>query len=530
MPIPALDKRWLNWEQPAVPVLLDLTFEACGAPFRRAFGFPFFTSILLYREEDVDGHTSCQASWLLRLDEAVGVGRWLVEMLQIPSFGNHIESLFQQACDSLLDVAASAEQAAAHADLETNLANIEAFREAFLAYYAIGAITEPVQWYCEATIDDYLARSRGEQIGGAPGEDTDLRAVLFTTDEEPYATRIERSLLELSLSDGLPDEIGIDDHVERFYWKQTNYERAVTVGPDDVRAEIAELAQVDGAARLAELAASRRHVVGRKAEELAQLPSHIRAVVLIADRFGSLMADRRKEVMNKSLVALSRITEAVAAQIAVPMVDLVMFSPAELRAIAKRGHEATAEAAARRSAYLQVLSPAPLNDEQMAAAIANPNDDGRLISALSDPAVADGAGAARLLAELDRRLTIFAEHQETRTIAGDVVSVADLDVVTITAPCRIIGDPFRQRADFETGEILIASSTTPDFVPLMRKAAAIVTNMGGMLQHAAIFAREEKLPCIVGTGFATSAFRTGQLITLNLRSGEIVLAGASDGA
>jgi pyruvate,water dikinase len=83
--------------------------------------------------------------------------------------------------------------------------------------------------------------------------------------------------------------------------------------------------------------------------------------------------------------------------------------------------------------------------------------------------------------------------------------------------------------EFQAGEILVASSTTPDFVPLMRKAAAIVTNMGGMLQHAAIFAREERLPCIVGTGFATSAFRTGQLITLDFLSGEIVLAEAPDG-
>lgn len=90
----------------------------------------------------------------------------------------------------------------------------------------------------------------------------------------------------------------------------------------------------------------------------------------------------------------------------------------------------------------------------------------------------------------------------------------------------MVSDPFRQRDEFEEGEILLASSTTPDFVPIMRKALAVVTNMGGMLQHAAHFAREERKPCVVGTGFATSAFSSGDEIEIDLRSGEVSLVAA----
>jgi phosphohistidine swiveling domain-containing protein len=524
------NKGWFNWQQPAVPNLLDLTFEACGEAFRKAFGFPFFTSILFYREEDLEGLVSCQASWLLRLDEGVGVGRWLVEMLLVPSFANRLELSFHDACESLLEVAARGRQAVAVAELEKNLANIEAFREAFLTYYAIGAVTEPVQWYCESLIDRYLADTPELETSKSKGDSADVRAALFTSDQEPYATTIERSLLELSLTSGPAYETAIERHVERFYWKATNYERAVSVTRDDVAAELAELAHIDSSVRLAELETSREAALERKAQVVAQLPSHIRAIVLIADRFGSLMADQRKAVMNESLVALSEMSRGVADQLGIPIADLAMFSPSEFRVIASRAHEVAEDAAARRSAYVQVLSPAPLNDAQMAAAISLSESDGRLLVATSDPTVAYGAGAKRSLTELDRRLAIFATANETETIIGDIVSVADGVAPTITAPCRIITDPFRQRAEFQAGEILVASSTTPDFVPLMRNAAAIVTNMGGMLQHAAIFAREEGLPCIVGTGFATSAFRTGQLITLNLLSGEIVLADGADGA
>ena len=65
------------------------------------------------------------------------------------------------------------------------------------------------------------------------------------------------------------------------------------------------------------------------------------------------------------------------------------------------------------------------------------------------------------------------------------------------------------------GDILITSMTRQDFVPVMRKAAAIVTNEGGQTCHAAIIARELNKPCIVGTKNATDMFSDGDLIEVN---------------
>jgi len=79
--------------------------------------------------------------------------------------------------------------------------------------------------------------------------------------------------------------------------------------------------------------------------------------------------------------------------------------------------------------------------------------------------------------------------------------------------------------EFEEGEILITEMTAPDWVPAMRKAAAIVTNSGGMTCHAAIVSRELGIPCIVGTASrgkpATEGIPDGAMITVDATHGVV---------
>jgi pyruvate,water dikinase len=67
----------------------------------------------------------------------------------------------------------------------------------------------------------------------------------------------------------------------------------------------------------------------------------------------------------------------------------------------------------------------------------------------------------------------------------------------------------------ERGDILVTDMTTPDFVPAMKKAAAIVTNTGGMTSHAAIVSRELGVPCIVGTSDATTILAEGSDVSVD---------------
>ncbi|HEX8754637.1 MAG TPA: phosphoenolpyruvate synthase [Solirubrobacterales bacterium] len=76
------------------------------------------------------------------------------------------------------------------------------------------------------------------------------------------------------------------------------------------------------------------------------------------------------------------------------------------------------------------------------------------------------------------------------------------------------------------GEVLVTHMTAPDWVPLMRRAAAIVTDSGGMTCHAAIVSRELGLPCVVGTQNATEVLRDGETVTVDAGEG-VVTEGAS---
>ena len=71
---------------------------------------------------------------------------------------------------------------------------------------------------------------------------------------------------------------------------------------------------------------------------------------------------------------------------------------------------------------------------------------------------------------------------------------------------RLVADP-RQLDEFRDGEVLVADTTTPDWEPVMKRAAAIVTNRGGRTCHAAIVARELGIPAVVGAESATDGGR-----------------------
>lgn len=80
-------------------------------------------------------------------------------------------------------------------------------------------------------------------------------------------------------------------------------------------------------------------------------------------------------------------------------------------------------------------------------------------------------------------------------------------------------------ASLSDGDVLVTHMTSPDWLPLLRRAAAVVTDSGGMTCHAAIVSRELGIPCVVGTGEATRRLRDGETVTVDATRG-VVLEGA----
>jgi pyruvate,water dikinase len=92
---------------------------------------------------------------------------------------------------------------------------------------------------------------------------------------------------------------------------------------------------------------------------------------------------------------------------------------------------------------------------------------------------------------------------------------------------RLIRDAHRLH-EFESGEVLVTDKTDPDWEPIMKQAAAIITNRGGRTCHAAIVSRELGVPAVVGTEHGTDLLRDGQQVTVSCAEGEtgVVYEGA----
>ena len=111
------------------------------------------------------------------------------------------------------------------------------------------------------------------------------------------------------------------------------------------------------------------------------------------------------------------------------------------------------------------------------------------------------------------------EHYRLLERGRVLVSGRSVGAKIATGRVRIIPNAADLRL-FESGEVLVTDKTDPDWEPIMKKAAAIVTNRGGRTCHAAIVSRELGVPALVGTDTATTALADGQMVTVSCAEGD----------
>ncbi|MFA5931452.1 MAG: PEP-utilizing enzyme [archaeon] len=125
-------------------------------------------------------------------------------------------------------------------------------------------------------------------------------------------------------------------------------------------------------------------------------------------------------------------------------------------------------------------------------------------------------GEGELLANLKKCMNIHSNEEVKDEIKGKSAFPG-----LVTGIVCIINS----KADFakvnSKNQIIVAFSTTPDQVPIIKKAAAIVTDEGGILSHASVISRELKIPCIIGTKNATKILKDGDLIEVDANKGII---------
>lgn len=129
-----------------------------------------------------------------------------------------------------------------------------------------------------------------------------------------------------------------------------------------------------------------------------------------------------------------------------------------------------------------------------------------------------------------RPITTLKEKEDLEKISIDgidsgkkpIVIGAPASPAIASGPVVIIKSP-KELDKVKKGDVLVAEMTNPDYVPAMRRAAAIVTDKGGRTSHAAIVSRELGIACVVGTENATKKLKNGMLVTVNGAKGFVYL-------
>jgi phosphohistidine swiveling domain-containing protein len=558
-----MDKRynseeWYVWEQNASPMLLIMTLNPSFQNLREYLGTPLFNTLVVF---ETDSSSNYQAKWIFRLDEGRILGQKMVDMLLCPSYMVAFNSGLEVAEERLIKMAAKIQENYASYAIEDIASIFEEFESLYYDYYKLAAFTEPTQWHTEHLISNYITK---HYKGDVPVGDA-IKA-LFATETDSFTVNILRDLYscaqeldtaietepalkllvlksakDVNFSKKVSDFIfestfssleklknKLHSHSQKYHWKKNNYFSTFFVSAKDVLEELLELShfKLGEAAEhykvlLSTIVESKEKQLAVKAKVFSTLPSYYQGVVSVANSVGTTLIDDRKKNVMTCNSAFDALFSVVATRTGYSVEDIHLLIPQEFRFFLSNPAAYKERFAERRELFICLQSDFPLIDE-----LVEPMDSSSTESILAwkvapttEPFIAEGKVAEEALEKLNRCMNLFELDEGSIETLRGVTAFYDPQLPVIEGIVKVIKNPKNEL--LSDGEILVAPSTTPDFISAINKSSAIITDWGGQTSHAAIVARELKKPCIIGTNFASQILKSGQKIRIDFATGSI---------
>ena len=334
-------------------------------------------------------------------------------------------------------------------------------------------------FYFEGKISSYV---KAEEIHSV------LEALLAPEDLS-FHQQSEKELFELHLNSmGNPSGASLGDYSKKWHWVENSYFESRHLSAEHFKNQLTSLSSLENVrAKLASIDARLADVKKRKKEIFIRqkFPKQLQD---LSDTLSHSIwwQDHRKGLAwwaNEILDSLARWAEN---KLGVPFEDIMMYNAEEWGALFKAGKK---------------VQEKTLNDRRKLC-----------VFDLGPEGIKEYWGSR---AETVRDIFVEGEDgitSEVKELRGVVVSSGK-----ITGKVRIMLSPRNNLV--EEGEVLVAPMTSPDYIVAMRKASAIVTDVGGLMSHAAIVSRELKKPCIVGTKIATKVLKDGDLVEVDAEKG-----------
>ena len=413
-------------------------------------------------------------SFAIRRDEYIASARYLFE------HRDELESI-------LGDFSVDAEALLTYVDrLETDPSLIRTefprFIERYNAMYSAGAMTDGFIVYSDIIVDEVRARA-----GVAADE---VIGTLLQVPTLHFAQREKLGIMEIALTPEDEWDSLLRRHQRRFHWILNNYKDWEALPLEHFRERVTRFREEQTPEEIRALADELRSYESDHAEAVATM------------RQSGLLSEDNVE----RLLLLARIAESVDLRKACNLVGNHWI-----------GRYISAMAESRGLVLRDVLL---LLAEEFEAIVA-----GKL--AIED---IDIQGRRREFGAVCRDCALHGYEGEVLTLLRQAIAAETVvETTEITGKVaykgivrgRVRVMDFPKQKEFLEGEVLVTSMTRPDFVPLMRRASAIVTNEGGITSHAAIVAREMKKPCIIGTKVATQLLHDGDLVEVDADHGVV---------
>jgi len=292
----------------------------------------------------------------------------------------------------------------------------------------------------------------------------------------------------------------VEGLANRYQWMSVNYAGSDSLTPEALFVELRSTVATQSDAECEQIIHTQESKIDRCAAEQAAVEARYHLPQDLIDDFSIMRSigawmDERKESMVKTSWALSVLLQRMADLTGVQKTHLEWYTKEEVVALLEDGTRVPHAVVQNRST--KAVFATQWNDatQEAALTIFTGSDADVLYDALQ-PAQQD------VLSGL-----VASQGSRAQSEFCGTVSVI-LNVAT---------------ESFTPGTILVTSMTRPEFLPLMKHAAAIITDEGGITCHAAIVSRELGIPCIIATQHATKMLQTGQRVCLNLHTGTITI-------
>lgn len=470
-----VNKKLFRWGPLDAAVLpLGYTLEASFDMMHELFGVCWPESLVIFDRD--------KALWILESDSVAEASDAFTEKIIIPKDENKkFNNLWETRVANLQDV-------------QNELANIDlsifnnqelsklffAWSRSYLNFWAVGMTAELVNYSLESKLKSLLKEKYADER-----DINESFALLSTPTKLSFYKEEETDLMRIVLLDGLEKSERLLEHQRSYFWMYNNYLDTKELDKKYFEDQIKNESPEDARKFLNEFKNYKINVAHQKKELIGKLKfSNEEEIIVELLNDSIIFQDDRKKYNLIASYYLDKFLAEFSRRLSIPVRDLKWLLPDEVEKVMEAGD--LAELIEQRK-HLMAVSRSLGNKEI----------------------------EVRDMASKKERLYNSAEFEKSVNLQGTVASIGNARYFRGIA--KIILSP-RDGHDLKPGEILVTTMTTPDFVVFMKKAGAIITDVGGVTCHAAIVSREFGVPCIVGTENATKLIKDGDILELhNLR-------------